>query len=567
MDGAADNYSTINAVDDRPPEAARPVPPSLRRWLVILVVAVLAPTMILSAGLMWSAADGANKSQERQLSATARAMALGLDRQLSEQIAIVRALSASRLLKAGDYESFYVQAREAIGAAPSWVVVRDEQGNQLMNTRLGLGEPLIRPQNEPSRATWAGSRDGVRVSNVFWGATARQPIVTVNMPIKLTGGRDGTLNVATYASTYTENLSRQNLPDGWVATILDGNNRIVARNRGGEDVVGRSATDDLIQRLQDADAFTMNSRNLEGVPTVVAVDRLTDLRWTVLIGVPRAEVTGFATRIIIVALLGGAALIAVSLLSAMYIASRIARPVETLVQSASDWMRGAATDFPEATGLKETDSLSASLREARHTVDDHASVQDLLINELNHRVKNTLATVQAIGRHSLRTAASAADFQQGLEGRVMAMSAAHELLTSGLWSGAELGELARRTLRPFAGTRLLIGGPAVQISTQDALNVSLALYELATNAAKHGALSGENGRVTLTWVPVGGGMQIQWQEEGGPAAPEVRRQGFGTRLIDRVRAGLSPSELTFAPSGVRCTLTVEVRKSPDGGHP
>jgi two-component sensor histidine kinase len=536
LDGSAERRVGAEPLVVEPKAGSRPTPPSMRSWLVVLVMAVLTPAIILSAVLIWAAADGAYKNQERQLAATARAMALGLDRQLSEQITVVRALAASRMLKGGDYEGFYVQAKQSIGASPSWVVIRDAQGNQLMNTRLGRGE------------------------------TVTDPMVTVSVPITLIDGRPGTLNLATYASTFTENLKRQELPEGWVATILDGNARVVARNRGGPELVGRLATPDVLEKLESADTFTLDSHNLEGVRTVAAVDRLPDLRWTALIGVPKSEITGFANRIILFALLGGAALIAVSLLSALYIARRISRPVEALAQSASEWRRGAPTDFANETGLKETDSLSASLREARHTVDEHAAVQDLLINELNHRVKNSLATVQAIGRHSLRTAASAADFQQSLEGRVMAMSAAHELLTNGSWAAAELGPLARRTLQPFAGPRLRVDGPRTHISPQDALNLSLALYELATNAAKHGALSGETGEVTLTWTLEGGQAKVLWEETGGPAVPRERRPGFGTRLIDRVRAGLSPSDMTFDAEGVRCTLTVQGQVEPEGAR-
>ena len=142
------------------------------------------------------------------------------------------------------------------------------------------------------------------------------------------------------------------------------------------------------------------------------------------------------------------------------------------------------------------------------------------------------------------------------------MSRAHEILTRTSWAGAELGVLARETLDAFAGPQLKIDGPPVQVGPTDALNLALILYELATNASKHGALSQPDGQVTLTWSLTEGQTRVVWAESGGPPVTEPTRSGFGSRLIKRATHDLQPSCLDFAPEGVRCEFTVPAQPAP-----
>lgn len=189
--------------------------------------------------------------------------------------------------------------------------------------------------------------------------------------------------------------------------------------------------------------------------------------------------------------------------------------------------------------------------------------QRLLVAELNHRVKNTLATVQSIARQTLRGSAGARQAFAEFEGRLLALSWAHDVLTAEGWSGAELGELVQRTLRPHQGggaDRLVCRGPPVRLEPQIALAVSLALHELATNALKYGALSQPSGRVQVRWRAVradgGKALELEWRERGGPPVQPPSGAGFGTRLL---RHGLAaelgePVELRFEPEGLVCRL-------------
>ena len=211
--------------------------------------------------------------------------------------------------------------------------------------------------------------------------------------------------------------------------------------------------------------------------------------------------------------------------------------------------RGAAADVTEAHAAAER--------------------QKLLVAELEHRVKNTLATVISILAHSRAASASPEQFEQAVEGRVRALADAHGLLTARNWRGAELTELARVHLAPYAGAEgqgASLEGPSVLLAPNATLALGLALHELATNAAKHGALSVAGGRIELSWrisQEVEPRLSLSWREVDGPPVAEPSRRGFGRTLIER---GLAYElggrvELRFAAEGVVCTIELPLPAS------
>ena len=160
--------------------------------------------------------------------------------------------------------------------------------------------------------------------------------------------------------------------------------------------------------------------------------------------------------------------------------------------------------------------------------------QRLLIAELNHRVKNTLAVVQAIAVQTLRLAANPADFATAFTGRLQSVAQAHSMLSNTSWRGADLAELARDQLRlgPAEDNRLSISGPEVDLAPQLALHLALILHELGTNARKYGALLSPTGRILLSWTIDDGRLQLVWEEHGGPPVRAPSSRGFGTTLIE-----------------------------------
>ncbi|MFZ5720815.1 MAG: sensor histidine kinase [Pseudomonadota bacterium] len=192
----------------------------------------------------------------------------------------------------------------------------------------------------------------------------------------------------------------------------------------------------------------------------------------------------------------------------------------------------------------------------------------LMVNELNHRVKNTLATVQSIVSQTLRVRDTSSATRDTLTARIVALSKAHDVLTNEQWSGASLTEIAAQAAQPFltglGEGRIALNGPDVRLPPKTAIAVALALHELATNAVKYGALSVPEGSVDFSWtLAERDGAHVLtavWREMGGPPVSPPTRAGFGTRLIERgLAADLNGDvSMTYPPDGVVCTIRARV---------
>ena len=191
------------------------------------------------------------------------------------------------------------------------------------------------------------------------------------------------------------------------------------------------------------------------------------------------------------------------------------------------------------------------------------AAQKALLDELNHRVKNTLATVQSLATQSFKDAPP--DMRKAFEGRLFALSRTHNQLTRSNWSAADLDTLLQEILEPFAEAgsgRVTIAGPAVTLLPRSALILSMMLHELATNAAKYGALSASAGRLDIGWTIGGEEMErrlrLTWQESGGPAVQKPTHKGFGSRLIEHGTRGdlRGTATIDYNPSGVRCVFDI-----------
>jgi two-component system CheB/CheR fusion protein len=187
--------------------------------------------------------------------------------------------------------------------------------------------------------------------------------------------------------------------------------------------------------------------------------------------------------------------------------------------------------------------------------------QRLLLGELNHRVKNMLATVQAIVTQTLRGSHTLDSFAENLKGRLMALAGAHDLLTESSWRGASLAAVVRSALRPFQATnRIEITGEDLPLTPKAALALSLIIHELATNAVKYGALSTANGSVGLGWQIVRAApdraLRLTWHETHGPEVQSPDHPGFGLTLIERSTAHEldGNTKVEFRPEGVHCEL-------------
>ncbi len=239
----------------------------------------------------------------------------------------------------------------------------------------------------------------------------------------------------------------------------------------------------------------------------------------------------------------------------------------TLVSVARSALRGRRRQYEARARLEDLHRGEERLLAALDKEKRAAGHQQLLIDELNHRVKNTLATVQSIASQTLRTSDTKEDARDALERRLLALSRAHDVLTRESWDGADLVEVVVKALEPYQNSgesRFHIKGPHVRVTPRMSLALAMALHELATNAVKYGALSNKTGTIEVSWQVQNGAapprLVLRWIEAGGPPVVAPQRRGFGSRLIERTLANDPDGqvEIAFAPTGVVCTVDAPV---------
>jgi two-component sensor histidine kinase len=516
---------------ETPAKSHRGLRSSVRGLLVLLTVSLLVPALAATA-LLLERSNRQNRDQlEEQLLATARALSGAVDRQVAEGVAVAETLATDQALLNGDWKAFDLRARRATLNRPGWVVVTAADGQQRVNTLAPWGSALPRT---PPPAYMAAARAAGRtqVSDLRMGAMAQRHVVTVGAPVDIKG-EPYVVSYVVEAASFTSVFRQQRAPDRWVATILDNQRKVIARSVRNERFTGASASPDMTRNLARSNEGVSKSVSLDNVKTRVAYTRSPRTGWTLVVAIPRADVA----KVGVAAAWGTAAIFPLLLLlgvsMALFLANRINREVVGLVEDAGAIGEGRPLDAGKRGGLAEIAAVREALVAASHELEAREARQAVMINELNHRVKNNLATVQSLARQTF--AKLDAEQVRIFTERLVAFSAAHDLLTRTGWNEADLTDVAAICVRAH-GERIDASGPSVALSPHVAVSLSMVLHELATNSAKYGALSAAEGRVSLRWSVDQDARQLRltWSESGGPAVSEPERFGFGARLIENL---------------------------------
>ncbi|PHY17242.1 sensor histidine kinase [Caulobacter sp. BP25] len=522
---------------------------TVRGRLVLLTVSLLIPAVV-SMVLLLASADRESRGQlYQQLVTTARALSGAVDRQAAVGVAVVETLASDQALINGDWADFHARAQRVVQRRPGWIVVSDINGQQIVNTLKSYGSPLPRSPraNELTSALLAGRS---KISDLRMGKVAGKPVITVATPI-LVKGQAYILSYVVESASFTSVFRQQRVPDRWAATLLDNNRRVIARSRMNEQFTGALASKDMEENLRHSTEGVNKSVSLEGVPTMVAYTRSPQTGWTLVVAIPRDELASTVNRSVAIA--GAVFLLLLILgigLSLIY-ARRINGEMRRLVSDAAAIGRGETLPPSGPDDLEEIAAVHSALRQASRELKAREERQVVMINELNHRVKNTLATVQALARQTfLKTDGAPVDV---FTERLIALSGAHDLLTKTGWREADMDQLVQKALGAHVG-RVHREGPTVALAPHTAVGLSMVFHELATNSAKYGALSVPGGTVEVSWRldPVTGNLAFTWRDVGGPPVSPPQTRGFGTRLIESSirREQKGHARFDFRPGGL-----------------
>ncbi|RYF93270.1 MAG: sensor histidine kinase [Caulobacteraceae bacterium] len=524
-----------------------------------MALSLVIPAVILMGILTANAYRESQARYEQQLLATTRALAVATDRQISQGVATLETLALSPALQDGDFAAFERQARETVQDRAAWILLVDEQ-RQVINTRAAPGAAL--PRQNRGEAAWKALHEGrTTVSNLVMGQVVSRPIVAIDMPV-VVDGKLYSLSLIQEPSAFESIFRSQQLSRTWTGAILDREARLVARSQDGARLRGRTASRDLRAAMARASEGVTLSHTLTGVPTLSGFSRSPNYGWTFVVGVPRTEVYAAVTQSVIGLSAATGLLLVLGVLLAIGFSVQISRQVRSLAADAAliaenRIVETRPDDLTETAQVREAlhqASLALRMREEEQTA--AAARQEVMINELNHRVKNTLAMIQSLARQSFSTSSPAA--LETFTERLVALSRAHDLLTERTWLNADLCEIVERTLGPY-GEQARFSGPPLSLTPNSAVTVSMILHELATNAAKYGALLTPDGVVEVMWTLDGGhSLTLIWRERGGPEVQPPERDGFGSRLITAsVQHEFGGQvQMEHLPQGLVCTIVI-----------
>lgn len=353
---------------------------------MLVAASVVAPAVLLAGWLVYDVQQQQRQALERQLSETARALSLVVDRQIGQAEALLQGLATSPHLARGDYAAFHAQARAAMTMPGKWIVLEDTDGQQLVNTRLPWGEPLPKGTLPPLAYAPILAQGGTHVSNLISSRVQQSPVLAIGVPVFRDAQFHQVLFLVLQPGYFSSVLSDQQVPADWVASIVDRSSLIVARTRAPERYIGKPATGALRDALQQRSAGVLRTQTLDGIHSITAFSRSPQFGWTVIVAAPAAALERPAWRLGWIAAGVAFVLVAIGAAVAAYVARAILRSTARVVQAAEEVGRGGDITTTD-TGMRETDQVAAALqassRELRARTDE--------LRALNHTLEARVA--------------------------------------------------------------------------------------------------------------------------------------------------------------------------------
>jgi two-component sensor histidine kinase len=522
---------------------------SLRAHLVAFAIATLLPVTLLAGVLLTRSAMLERSQLETRLVQVASDLADDIDRDLDRDFTVLQTLAALPSLASEDWPSFYAQAKAAV-EGKAYVIVIDPTLRQLVNTLLPYGEaPAVTGDPDTARRILHSKQPAV--SDLFFSLIDRKPVFNVNLPIIRDGAVRHILIFGQRADDLRKVLTGKHLGPDWIMTLLDRKGVVLARSKSHEKLVGTTHPT-FAAAVTTPDSVVRRAASPEGDPVLRVIVPSELSGWVAVANLPVAVAEAPLWRSLWLWGILTALAFILSAVLAWFFSRSMARPMAAAAEAASALTREQPI-APLRSYLSEANAIVAAQRQAQTELSERAEHQRLLLNELSHRVKNVLAVVQSLIMRTLDDNRPMEEARNVLSDRLLALSRAHEVLMRSDWKGAPIRDIFAPEVAPF-GTRIAIEGPLLVIDGRMVQTLALIVHELATNAAKHGALSDTKGNVAVKWSVEGNGahgrFKFTWQEKDGPRVKPPVRKGFGSSLLVAALADpdITP-RLAFEPAG------------------
>ncbi|HVC52985.1 MAG TPA: sensor histidine kinase [Stellaceae bacterium] len=357
---------------------------TIRASLARLVLVAILPVLLATAGLLYQVQSDARTSIQRDVSTTARALMMAVDRDLANAQTAALVMSKSPDLQTGDLRAFYSQAIEMVrSGVASNVILTTKSGQQALNVLVPYGEPLPVTSNlDLIQQVFATRKPAI--SDLHNGTVRHQPLISVYQPVFVKGQMTYILNVALYPERLWEILNQEHLPPGWIASVVDHHGSIVARTQAQDKYLGREANPEIAQQIRSHTEGVVETNTRDGVSVTAIFSRSAISGWTVVIAVPTSELIAQRWNSLKLTLGSTAILILLGLMIARIQARRLAKPIGALEAMALAHGRGELVERPRLR-LKEADDVARALAEGAQQLRARTAERDRAYAQ-SHRV-------------------------------------------------------------------------------------------------------------------------------------------------------------------------------------
>ncbi len=538
---------------------------SISTYLAAAMLAIIAPFCLflwfLALQLQTSEADAVDRRALRSAQSISRA----IEPVIESMITTVNLLSSTEELANGDLETFHRRSQFALRNTGQFVLLLDDTGNQLLNTRVDYGTILgkISDTDGFDKALKTGRPV---VSEFFVGKTSGKWVFNVVKPLEISASPNARVLVTTMnIENVSAAISELELPDGWRAIIVDSKQN--ALDADGTKAAVKGSADVLPGGVVSSDLSQMPYITHFQTPEdeILAYSPIRGTNWKAVVWGPLSSAQASILKTWQMLIFGTMILLSVCIIVVMAASRLLQRDVGRITFMARELGAGRIVS-PTITRIKELDFIARALSNASYDRSLKEEQLTIVMRELAHRTKNLISIVLAMVRQSAKHVTSPKELVAVTGNRIAGLGQSIDLLTSGNWKTVTLDSLVKSQLDKFGtiGSNITMNGPEFHLGSDAVQNLGMAFHELATNASKYGALGVETGNVEVSWeiLPCEAGDQLRiiWRETGGPAVVRPEKTSFGTEILDRHLSASTNGEtgIDYHPDGLVWTLTAPV---------